>query len=157
MANPEAFSLDPRCVRRPNSAMTAPESWIDKRMVNALCPEARIGGAAGGLLGRGARFGIGKVEQAMGGLWVGGTAYLTQTGVEFHPNALNRAVHASGSIQTVRLPLAEIEHVAYRKAMVTHIVDLAAGEARLSIRGYDMRAFHAAIAQAVERARAGSP
>lgn len=134
--------------------MSAPTDWIDKRLANALYTDARLGGAAGRLLGSGGRAGIGMVEKAMGGLWVGGTAYLTANSMEFHANALNRAVHAAGSVESVVLPLSEIEEVGYRKATMTHIVDLTAGTQRLSIRGYNMRSFHKAISEAVTAARA---
>ena len=134
--------------------MATPAEWIDKRLVNALYTDARLGGAAGKLLGSGGRAGVGMVEKAMGGLWVGGTAYLTESTVEFHANALNRAVHATGSVESVVLPLSEIEEVSYRKATMTHIIDLTAGTQTLSIRGYNMRSFHKTISEAVAAARA---
>lgn len=133
--------------------MTEPAKWIDKRLVNALCGDARLDSRAGKLLGMAGRLGIGMAEKAMGGLWVGGTAYLTETTVEFHVNALNRAVHATTSVEPVILPLSGIEEVAYREATMTHIIDLAADGRTLTIRGYNMRRFHAAISQAVRAAR----
>ena len=133
--------------------MSAPTDWIDKRLVNALYTDARLGGAAGKLLGSGGRAGVGMVEKAMGGLWVGGTAYLTAHSVEFHANALNRAVQATGTVESVVLPLSKIEELGYRKATMTHIVDLATDTQTLSIRGYTMRSFHKAISEAVAAAR----
>lgn len=137
--------------------MSEPANVIDKRLANALYRDASINSASGKLLGPSGKLGVKAVEKMMGGLWVGGTAYLTTDAVEFHANALNRLVHTPGSIEPVVFPLAGIEDTAYRKATVTHIIDLVSGGRTLSIRGYNMRAFHAAISDAVDAARKASP
>lgn len=132
--------------------MSEPSDWIEKRLANALLPQARMGPGTGMLLGMTGRAALGAVGSAMGGLWVGGTAYLTADTFEFHPNGLNRLVHAAGSVTPVIWPLTTIDEVGYRPAMVTHIIDLSAGETVLSVRGYRMRDFHAAIVAATGRA-----
>jgi len=135
--------------------MSEPPDWIDRRLANARLPDARIGRGTGLLLGLAGRAGVGLASKAMGGLWVGGTAYLTGRTVEFHPNTLNRLAHAGGSVGPVILDLAAIDRVDYRAATVTHIVELAAGDTVLAIRGYRMRPFCAAISEAVARDRGG--
>ena len=42
---------------------------------------------------------------ALGGHWVGGTLYLTEDYVEFHPNTINKAVHKDPEALNVFLPL----------------------------------------------------
>lgn len=133
--------------------MAEPKDFLDKRMVNALFKDAALDRTTGKVMGMAGKLGLKAAEKLMGGLWVGGTAYLTADTVEFHANALNKAVHAAGSVNAVVFPLSEIESTDYRETMMTHIVDLTCRGQTLSIRGYNMRAFHDAICQAVEGAR----
>ncbi|MEM7767951.1 MAG: hypothetical protein AAF253_10755 [Pseudomonadota bacterium] len=133
--------------------MAEPTEWIEKRMANALLPDAKIGFGAGTAMGRPGRFGLGMVEKAMGGLWVGGTAYLTSAAVEFHPNGLNKAVHAPGSVEAVVLPLLDITDVKFRKGIGTNIVDITTTEASLSIRAYNMATFAEAICDVCDAAQ----
>ncbi|MEL6663998.1 MAG: hypothetical protein AAFR33_13465, partial [Pseudomonadota bacterium] len=86
--------------------MGKPADILDKRLVNALYADASINAGAGAVLGAAGKAGLKAVEKAMGGLWVGGTAYLTPETLEFHANGLNKMVHAAGSINEVVLPLA---------------------------------------------------
>lgn len=132
--------------------MAEPETWIDRRLVNALMPGARLRGGAGALMGRAGRAGLKAAESALGGLWVGGTAYLTEDAVEFHPNGLNRMVHANDSIAPVILPLEALTRVQDRAGLATRILDLETAETALSIRGYNMKRFANAIGEAARRA-----
>ena len=61
-----------------------------------------------------------EFKQAYGGLWVGGKAVLTQSALEFSPNALNRGVQ-KGQLD-IRIPLTEITAVQTEPAAVTNII-----------------------------------
>ncbi len=132
--------------------MAEPETWIDRRLVNALMPDARLAGGAGALIGIAGRAGLKAVEKTMGGLWVGGTAFLTANAVEFHANALNRMVHVGGSVAPVILPLADLTRVEDRAGIATRILDLETADTAISIRGYNMKRFATTIAEAARRA-----
>lgn len=149
--------VDSRARRGTLLSMTEPANVIDKRLANALYRDASINSATGHILGASGKLGVKAVEKLVGGLWVGGNAYLTTEAVEFRANALNKLVHTPGSIEPILFPLSDIESVAYREATITHIVDLSSHGRTLSIRGYNMRAFHAAISKAVDAARKASP
>ena len=133
--------------------MNAPPEWIDKRMANALMEEARIGGLGAMALGQPAGKGLGLAEKLLGGLWVGGTAYLTRDTIEFWPNALNKVVHADGTIDPVVIALTAISDVKFRKGIGTNIVDISTPELMLSIRAYNMPAFAEAICDAADAAQ----
>lgn len=132
--------------------MTKPDNVIDKRMVNALIKNAEASSAANKLLGGAGKAGLAVVEKMMGGLWVGGTAYLTATTIEFHPNALNKLFHKGGAGMGVVLNLADLTDVTHRFGVATKIIDLTTNDLTLSIRGYNTKSF----AEAIETARAAA-
>ena len=53
-----------------------------------------------------ARAAVERFSHRQGGLWVGGTIEITNDGVSFAPNRLNRAFHAA--LETVHIPFANI-------------------------------------------------
>ncbi|MEM9939524.1 MAG: hypothetical protein AAF768_11790 [Pseudomonadota bacterium] len=129
--------------------MAKPDHVIDKRMVNALFKGAETSGAANRLLGGAGKAGVSIVEKMMGGLWVGGNAYLKPQTIEFHPNALNKIFHKGGAGMGVVLELSEVIAVTHRFGVATKIIDIEAPDVTLSIRGYNMKSF----ADAIEAAR----
>ncbi len=61
-----------------------------------------------------------ELKQAYGGLWVGGKAVLTQSTLEFSPNAVNRSLQ-KGELD-IRIPLTEITAVRTESAAITNII-----------------------------------
>lgn len=131
--------------------MPKPDNVLEKRLVNALIKGAEANVAANKLLGGAGKAGLAVVEKMMGGLWVGGTAYLTPTTVEFHPNALNKMFHKGGDAMGVVVPLADVTSVEHRFGIATKIIDIETAEMTLSVRCYNSKTF----AEAIEAARAG--
>ncbi|MEO0607482.1 MAG: hypothetical protein AAFY82_04575 [Pseudomonadota bacterium] len=121
--------------------MSKPENVIAKKLANALMKDAEIGDRTQMILGPGGRLGTTAVKKLMGGLWVGGTAYLTPDAVEFHPNGLNRAVHKDPESLSVVLPLRSITSVDTRFGIATQIIDVKTAIGTLSIRCYGAKAF----------------
>ena len=129
--------------------MAKPDNLIDKRMVNALFKDAEASGLAKSGLGLGGKAGLGVVQKMMGGLWIGGKAWLTPDAITFEPNGINKLAHRSSGELTVSLPLSEVTSVEWRKAIATSIIDISTDERTLSIRGYNSKSFCEAIKQAV--------
>ncbi|MGB3627469.1 MAG: hypothetical protein WA989_16685 [Henriciella sp.] len=133
--------------------MAEPQKIIEKKLVNALFKDAAANPGAKRLLSGPGQLGLGLVKKMMGGMWVGGTAWLTKDSVIFRPNALNRAVHVSADTLEVEFPLSDIKAVSWRKGIATSIIDLETEEASLSLRCYGSKAFASAIEREVEQAR----
>ncbi|MEM6652151.1 MAG: hypothetical protein AAF582_06085 [Pseudomonadota bacterium] len=125
-----------------------PNNVIARKMANALMKEAEINDRTQVLLGPGGRLGTNAVKKLMGGLWVGGTVYLTEDAVEFHPNGLNRAVHKDPESLSVVLPLRGITGVETRFGIATQIIDLKTAIGTLSVRCYGAAGFAKRIDEA---------
>ena len=121
--------------------MSKPENVIARKLANALMKDAEIGDRTQMALGAGGRLGTNAVKKLMGGLWVGGTAYLTSDAVEFHPNGLNRAIHKDPESLSVVLPLRSITAVETRFGIATQIIDIKTAIGTLSIRCYGAKGF----------------
>jgi hypothetical protein len=120
---------------------------IATRLANALFPDATPDQAVIGAHGPVAHA-IASFARRHGGLWVGGKAVLTDEGLGFAPNALNRAVHAEGGALRLDLPLGEIRSVTKRFGWVTGIIDIGTDGGTFSLRCYGAKAFAAQIAAA---------
>ena len=131
--------------------MSSPENVIARKLANALMKDAEIGDRTQALLGAGGRLGSNAMKKLMGGLWVGGTAYLTQDAVEFHPNILNRALHKDPDSLSVVLPLRSIKSVETRFGIGTQIIDVKTPIGTLSIRCYGAQGFADKIQASLER------
>ncbi|MEL6861059.1 MAG: hypothetical protein AAGL11_04415 [Pseudomonadota bacterium] len=121
--------------------MSKPDNVIARKLANALMKDAEIGDRTQMVLGPGGRLGTNAVKKLMGGLWVGGTAYLTSDAVEFHPNGLNRAMHKDPDSLSVVLPLRSITGVETRFGIATQIIDIKTAIGTLSIRCYGAKGF----------------
>lgn len=128
--------------------MTRPDNVIAQKMANALMKDAEIGDRTQMMLGPGGRLGTNAVKKLMGGLWVGGTVYLTEDAVEFHPNGLNRAIHSNPESLSVVLPLRGITGVETRFGLATQIIDIKTAIGTLSVRCYGAQAFAEQIEEA---------
>lgn len=91
---------------------------IDSKLSNALFADAepndRVPGVVSGELHR--------FKKRQGGLWVGGTATLTDTHLLFGANAINDAIHKGGHAYAT--PLAEITAVEVKSGFLTRIIDV---------------------------------
>ncbi len=121
--------------------MSKPQNVIARKLANALMKDAEIGDRTQMALGPGGRLGTNAVKKLMGGLWVGGTAYLTSDAVEFHPNGLNRAMHKDPDSLSVVLPLRSITGIETRFGIATQIIDIKTAIGTLSIRCYGAKGF----------------
>ncbi|MEE2877561.1 MAG: hypothetical protein VX593_01030 [Pseudomonadota bacterium] len=126
--------------------MPAPKKYIDKRIANALIPKAQGKGLMAGLAGA-------VAKQTMGGLWVGGNAWLTATEISFEPNGLNRRYHLNPDELAASVRLADVTEVNWRKGLLTSIIDIETADERLSIRCYNSRSFADSIREAVSAAK----
>jgi len=131
--------------------MTAPDNVLVRKMANALMKDAEMGDRTSLALGPGGRLGTAAVKKLMGGLWVGGTAYLTEDALEFHPNGLNRAVHKDPDSLSVVLPLRGITSVEMRQGVITQIIDINTAIGTLSMRCFGAKGF----AEKIDEARTG--
>jgi hypothetical protein len=130
--------------------MTAPENVVARKLANALMKDAEINDTTSLALGPGGRLGTAAVKKLMGGLWVGGTVYLTEDAVEFHPNGINRMVHKDPDALSVVLPLRGISSVEMRQGVITQIIDINTAIGTLSVRCFGANAF----AKKIDAARA---
>jgi hypothetical protein len=87
--------------------------------------------------------------RCMGGLWVGGTAQLSNTSVEFIPNSVNLALN-TGSLY-VRIPLMDILDVDVAKGIITDIISIRTENGTLKIRCFSAKQFAEEISNAKNR------
>lgn len=114
--------------------MSPPDDVIAKKLATALLKDAELGDRTSRLVGAGGRLGSKATKLAMGGHWVGGTLYLTEDCVEFHPNTINKAVHKDPDALSVFLPLRGITGVETRNGVGSQILDIHTAIGTLSVR-----------------------
>lgn len=114
--------------------MLPPENVIAKKLATALLKDAELGDRTSRLVGAGGRIGAKATKMVMGGHWVGGTLYLTDECVEFHPNTLNKAVHKDPESLSVFIPLRGITGVEIRNSVGTPVLDVHTAIGTLSVR-----------------------
>ncbi len=123
---------------------------LASKMANALFSEARSAVTDP----FGAIKGAAEQQRAIhGGLWVGGRVDLTDEALSFAANAMNRAAHQNGGGLHWTVPLSAIRSLRFRKAFVTHIIDIETAEAAYAIRCWGARDFANLIDSAVKAAR----
>lgn len=126
---------------------------LDSRAANALFAEARPSETLADWIPVLAVLDL--FARRFGGLWVGGTATLTDEALIFEPNRMNRLVHEDGSALRLDLPLAAIDAVSTRSGFVSGIIDVKAQGALFSLRSFRAAAFAARIEDARLRRAAG--
>lgn len=114
--------------------MSVPENVIAKKLATALLKDAEFGDRTSRMIGPGVRLGAKASKMAMGGHWVGGTLYLTEDCVEFHPNSINKAVHKDPDALRVFLPLRGITGTETRNGVGGQILDIHTAIGTLSVR-----------------------
>ena len=130
--------------------MNPPENIVAKKLATALLKDAELGERASRLVGVGGRIGAKASKAMMGGLWIGGTLYLTDDCVEFHPSGLNKAVHKNPDALGVFLPLRGITGVDVRNAVGSPIIDVHTAIGTLSVRCLGAAGFARKIRQACD-------
>ena len=87
-----------------------------RKLANAFIPNA----TPSDVLPAAALWAVDRFQRKHGGLWVGGTVAVSETGVSFTPNGLNRAFHYD--LQPVEVPAKDIRAVRYEFGWCTGIV-----------------------------------
>ena len=100
-----------------------------------------------------ARSAIQRFSSKHGGLWVGGTVSVSETGVSFAPNALNRAVHVG--LESIHVPAKDIRAVRHEFGWVTGIVVVEHIHGELRFRCYGAKRFAATVAATVGHVASG--
>ncbi len=86
----------------------------------------------------------------MGGLWIGGTLYLTEECVEFHANTINKAVHKNPTALNAFIPLRGIVSVDLRNGVGGQIIDVQTSIGTLSVRCLGAKGFAKKIQAAID-------
>jgi hypothetical protein len=87
-----------------------------RRLANAFIPEA----TPAGMLPTAAVWAIHRLQRKHGGIWVGGTVTVSESGVSFVPNRVNRLAHSN--LAPVNVPAKDIRDVRREFGWVTGIV-----------------------------------
>ena len=123
------------------------EMSIEKKVCNALIENANpnfnfylisfVTSGVVGAIGMGAI--MGSFKKMMGGLWVGGTTYLTKEKIIFTPNKLNKMLQSN--IDHLEIPLLDIVSIKKEFGVVTGIVRLETENGILKLRCYGASKF----------------
>ncbi len=92
-------------------------------------------------------------KKMIGGYWVSGKAYLTQSAFEFHPGFLNRPFYKNMDDLHTRIEWSELMQVRKRFGMVAQIIDLSTQNSKCSIRCLGAEDF----ARKIEHLRSAEP
>lgn len=100
------------------------------KLANAFYTDATPSNRAKGI----ARYSAERYKKKHGGLWVGGTVVLSDQGVEFSPNALNRKLHEQ--IDGVSIPASSIKAIEHKFGWFTGIVEVVHAQGTFRFRCY---------------------
>jgi hypothetical protein len=121
------------------------------RVANALVEsaESKTGSTEKGLAGESPKLSksLSAFEQHSPGLWVGGRLAISDTDVNFTPNALNRATYAAmgGEVGTITVPFASIRSVEVQRGLVTNIIRIHTASFVVNARCFGARSVAARI------------
>ena len=133
--------------------MTAATNVIAWKYANAFVPDAEMSAGARSLFLFGSDSSVDWLRRRMGGLWVGGAVTLTRDALHFGPNALNGALHADDTSQSVALH--RVVEVANRFGWLTRIVDVRTDDGQtFTFRCFGARAFAEKIRRAAQDSKA---
>ncbi len=120
---------------------------IEKKVCNAKIEGATpnftaylvsfVSGGLGGVIALGSV--MGAFKKMIGGLWVGGNAYLTSKSIIFKPNKLNAGLHSN--IDAIEIPLKSIIKLNKEFGMITGIININTDSGSLKIRCYNAYGF----------------
>ena len=111
-----------------------------RKIANAFIPHATPSDAV--LIA--ARSAIDRFRRKHGGLWVGGTVSVSQSGVSFAPNVINRAVHVG--LEPIHVPAKDIRAVRHEFGWFTGIVVVEHMHGEFRFRCYGAKRFAATMA-----------
>lgn len=125
--------------------MSKPENWIEKRLAQALFQGVKTNFVANKLMGFDGRIGAGIGEKLVGGTWMTGEVYLTDTAIIFLPNILDKALVKTDSLPEAKISLDAITEIAWRKGLVSKILDIRSEALVISLRGLNLESFSEAV------------
>jgi hypothetical protein len=111
-----------------------PDAPIASKVANALVADATPNVGSGGLRSHLQNWMLSRFAKRYGGLWVGGRLTLTGRTLEFHPNAVNRAMNR-GTLDFV-IELRDITAVEVEPGVFTKIIAVQVGERCFRARCY---------------------
>lgn len=118
-----------------------------RKAANAFIPNA----TASEVLPAFALGAIDRFKGKHGGLWVGGTVSVSESGVSFSPNRLNRAVH--DGLEPIDVPAKEIRAVRYEFGWIAGIVVVEHMRGEFRFRCYGAKRLAANMAALVRATR----
>jgi hypothetical protein len=125
----------------PGDGGVRPPGTLDiRKLANAFVPEA----TPAGVLLVAALSAIDRFKRAHGGLWVGGTVFVSSSGVSFAPNRLNRLLHKDPEPVNVRAE--DIRDVRREFGWVTGIVVVTHARGEFRFRCYGAKHLAATMA-----------
>ena len=120
---------------------------IEKKTCNAFIENAKpnfnaylislVTGGVAGVVAIGAA--LGCFKKMLGGLWVGGTTYLTKEKILFTPNKLNKIFQSN--IDYLEIPLSDITSVSKESGFITGIIRIDTANGTLKLRCYGSSEF----------------
>jgi hypothetical protein len=108
-----------------------------RKLVNAFVPDA----SPVGWMPAAMRSAIVRFERKHGGLWVGGTLSVSEGGIAFTPNRINRAVHEH--VEAVGVPAHDIRSIRREFGWFTGIVVVEHARGRFRFRCYGAKSLAA--------------
>ena len=113
---------------------------VIRRLANAFIPDA----TPADVMPAFALSAIDRFRRKHGGLWVGGTVSVSQSGVSFTPNGPNRAFHEG--LEPICVPAEDIRAVRYEFGWLTGIVVVAHRHGEFRFRCYGAKRLAAVMA-----------
>jgi len=120
---------------------------IGERPSNALIKDAKAGPG----LTLSETVVVSVAGKLIGGLWVGGTTYLTENAVTFQPNELNISLHEGDC--SVSVALRDVTGIRQRFGFISQIIDVRTTNKVLTFRCFGARSFVEMIKAQVARSR----
>ncbi|EFE0813749.1 hypothetical protein ACI51W_34400 (plasmid) [Pseudomonas marginalis] len=126
---------------------------VDSRLTNVFFANARVSEDQAGkdqrgnssLLPKAISRQIDAGRRKQGGLWVGGKAVLTTSTLNFAPNSMNQALHATPENLEISISLTNISNVAVHRGLITDVIEIRTDVGILKIKCVKAKAFAAAI------------
>jgi hypothetical protein len=125
---------------------------ICKQVANALIRDVRPRPWVSWLVSRSTLAFVRTMDQRQGGLWVGGTLSVYDSGVSFEPNGLNRALQ-EGKL-TSELSWPEVLDIKVRRGVLTNIIELSHANGVQAFRCFAAQRVAADMTQARKEATA---
>lgn len=116
-----------------------------EKLSNAFMPDAIPAGFIGGA----AEKELQRLLKKHGGLWVGGTVAINDTGLTFTPNGMNSALHEG--LEAIHIPLADIHNARREFGWITGIVVVEHAKGAFRFRCFGAKRVAASLASYVTK------